>query len=111
MRDAEERAATHEIKLAEATAEAENLRRELEARAEVVVRLEFGLSARQQALDLLERNVQRLDQLGASLAGLDNKFSSVSAEIVAANLTAVNRNGSTNGNGNGTAMARRRSAS
>ena len=101
MRDAEERAATHEIKFAEATAEAANLRRELEARAEVVVRLEFGLSARQQALDLLERNVQRLDQLGASLAGLDYKFSSVSAEIVAANLTAVNGNGSTNGNGNG----------
>ncbi len=101
MSDAEERAATQELKCAEATTQVENLQRELAARAEVVVRLEAALSARQQALDLLERNVQRLDQLGASLAGLDNKFSSVGAEIVAANPTAVNghSNGSVNGNG------------
>jgi septal ring factor EnvC (AmiA/AmiB activator) len=99
MRDAGDRAARHEIKFAEGAAEAANLRRELEARAEVVVRLEFALSARQRALDLLERNVQRLDQLGASLAGLDDKFSSVGAEIVAANLRAANGNGNANGNG------------
>jgi hypothetical protein len=45
------------------------------ARDQLVERFKADLRAKQEALDLLERNVHRLDSLGASLDGLDKKLS------------------------------------
>lgn len=58
----------------EATGEAEELRSELAAQQELIQSLEAELKAKQATVDLLERNVQRITRLGASLSALDRQM-------------------------------------
>jgi chromosome segregation ATPase len=57
-----------------AAAEVDNLKLELAAQQELVTSLESELRAKQAAADLLERNVDRITDLGASLAALDDRM-------------------------------------
>jgi chromosome segregation ATPase len=54
-----------------ATAEAERLEAELAAQRELLATLEAEVRAKQAAVDLLERSVERISSLGASVAALD----------------------------------------
>ena len=58
----------------EAVAEAEQLKAELAAQQELIATLETELRAKQATADLLERNVDRITDLGASLAALDKQM-------------------------------------
>jgi chromosome segregation ATPase len=59
---------------AAAVAEVEQLKLELAAQQEVIGSLETELRAKQATADLLERNVGRITDLGASLAALDRQM-------------------------------------
>ena len=58
----------------EAVAEAEQLKVELASQQQLVASLETELRAKQATADLLERNVGRITDLGASLAALDQRM-------------------------------------
>jgi chromosome segregation ATPase len=58
----------------EALMESEQLKRDLAAQQQLVATLETQLRAKQQTADLLERNVSRITDLGASLAALDRQM-------------------------------------
>jgi predicted nucleic acid-binding Zn-ribbon protein len=59
----------------EAVAEVESLKNELSAQQDLVASLETELRAKQATADLLERSVDRITDLGASLAALDEQMS------------------------------------
>ena len=86
LRDAEQQLAKLEQQSEEQASKVRELDDAFDIQEELVGRLERALRAKQRALDLLERNVERLDELGASVAGLDRKFASASAEILGADL-------------------------
>ncbi|HEX6997569.1 MAG TPA: FHA domain-containing protein [Gammaproteobacteria bacterium] len=84
----EARLAQTEVRVAElerlresAEGKADRLRTELAAQQELVASLERDLKTKQAAVDLLERNVQRITDLGASLAQLDRRFDAGKADI------------------------------
>jgi DNA repair exonuclease SbcCD ATPase subunit len=58
----------------EAAAEADQLKAELAAQHDVIASLEAELKSKQAAANLLERNVGRITDLGASLAALDKQM-------------------------------------
>ena len=58
----------------EAVVEAENLKLELASQHELVASLETELRSKQATADLLERNVDRITDLGVSLAALDEQM-------------------------------------
>jgi chromosome segregation ATPase len=84
LRDAERQIAKIEHQSEEQARKVREIDDAFNIQEELVGRLERALRAKQRALDLLERNVKRLDELGASVAGLDRKFASASAEILGA---------------------------
>jgi chromosome segregation ATPase len=86
LRKAEQRVETLEHESHARAKEIADLRGALGTQEELIGRLRSDLRAKQRALDLLERNVKKLNDLGASVAGLDRKFSSASTEIVGTNL-------------------------
>ena len=70
---------------ADALTEAAQLKRDLAAEQELVASLTTELRAKQAAADLLERNVGRITDLGASLAALDKEMNSGDSERKPAN--------------------------
>jgi chromosome segregation ATPase len=70
----EERSTELGVSRSDAVAECARLKSELAARQELVTNLEMQLRAKQATTDLLERNVGRITDLGASLAALDRQM-------------------------------------
>lgn len=70
----------------EAAAEVESLRLELAAQQDLVATLETELRAKQATADLLARNVDRITDLGASLAALDERMNGGAEESSAPDL-------------------------
>lgn len=86
LRESEQRVEKLERESHARATEVADLRGALATQEELIGRLRSDLRAKQRALDLLERNVQKLNELGASVAGLDREFSSASTEIVGTSL-------------------------
>jgi pSer/pThr/pTyr-binding forkhead associated (FHA) protein/peptidoglycan hydrolase CwlO-like protein len=72
--------------LAEAGKEMAALQESLAAAERRGVRLAEKLRDKQRALDLLERSAARLDHLGASLEGVDRRFSGPPTKVLSADL-------------------------
>ena len=88
--NSEKRVGKLERLLADAGKEMAELQEAVAAEERRVVRLKQQLRDKQQALDLLERSAQRLEDLGASLEGFDRRFSAApAAEVVSADLRPV----------------------
>ena len=83
---AEKRVEKLERLLSDAGKEMAELQDSLVAEERRVARLKQQVRDKQQALDLLERSAQRLDDLGASLEGFDRRFSGPAAKVLSANL-------------------------
>jgi hypothetical protein len=66
-----------------AVAEAKRVTGELAAQQELVASLEEELRAKQATLGLLERNVHRITDLGASLAALDRSLTETETDVAA----------------------------
>jgi uncharacterized coiled-coil protein SlyX len=84
---AERKVADFENRMHATALEMADLQDGISARDQLVERFKSDLRTKQEALDLLERNVHRLDSLGASLEGLDRKLSA--SAIVAAPVQPV----------------------
>ena len=82
----EQRVEKLERLLAEAGKEMAALQDSLMAAERRGVRLEEKLHDKQQALDLLERSAARLGHLGASLEGVDRRFSGSPTRVLSADL-------------------------
>jgi hypothetical protein len=75
--------------LGEATRETERLNAHVAEREQVVTQLEAELLAKQKALDLLDRNVQLINDLGASLQDFDRAFPGAGPQVLSTELVQV----------------------
>jgi FHA domain len=87
LREAEQLVAKLERLLHGTAKEITDLQDGIAVRDRKIERMLAELRAKQDALDLLERNAQKLNDLGASLKGLDRKFSAT--EVVMTRLRPV----------------------
>jgi chromosome segregation ATPase len=83
LENSEQRITDLEEQHSAAVAEAKRVTGELAAQQELVASLEEELRAKQATLGLLERNVHRITDLGASLAALDRSLTETETDVAA----------------------------
>jgi chromosome segregation ATPase len=80
---ADERRGALEQRLADREAELAQTRAQVESEAQLVVRLKTELEVKQASVDLLQRSVHRINDLGASFAELERRIGSASTQRAA----------------------------